>query len=71
MSVIKANDLLDNSNKVAHLENAIFSRVCYFKTKALVQLETANAAVVETLEVEEHTFDHAAGIINGRKITWT
>ncbi|MNL20745.1 hypothetical protein D3C87_1420060 [compost metagenome] len=71
MSVIKTNDFLNDSNEVAHLENTVFSCVSNVKSKTLVQFETTNTAVVKTLEIEEHTLDHAACVINSCKVTWT
>ncbi|MNS96513.1 hypothetical protein D3C72_1308140 [compost metagenome] len=50
------------------MENTVFSCVSNVKSKTLVQFETTNTAVVKSLEVEEHTLNHAASVINSRKI---
>jgi hypothetical protein len=58
------------ATRSVRLEDAVFGRVGDIDSEALVDLVAPNAAVVKSLEVKEHAFDHLTGVVDGREVTW-
>src|SRR5688500_14060909 len=54
LSIVKANNFLDDCHQVVNAHNAVFSSVCYIQAKALVDFVATNAAEIKALEVKEH-----------------
>ena len=71
LCVVEADDLTDDRNEVAHLEDTIFRCICNVETQALIDLEPSDTAIVKSLEIKEHTLNHLTSIVHRRQITWS
>ncbi len=69
VAVRQVDDLGNDSYEVFAAQNTEVGGVGNIKTKALIELVTADFREVVALEVKEHAFDEALGVLNSSEVT--
>ena len=66
MGVVQTNHLADDCDEVRHLKDTVLGSIGNVHTETLIDFIASNAAIVKTLEVKEHSFNHLTSVVNRR-----